>query len=471
MKKVSIYIRVSTTQQAEEGYSIEAQKERLISYCKAKGWNIYNIYVDGGYTGSNIERPALEKMMNELVHIDVVLVYKLDRLSRSQKDTLYLIEEKFLKNNIDFVSLQENFDTSSAFGRAMIGILSVFAQLERETITERSKMGKDARAKKGLWKGGSPPVGYDYANGELVINEYEAMQVKKIFSWYLEGKGLFTIARELEYLGYTKKLGEWKDGQATLINNILSNPVYIGKLNHKDSVIQGQHQSIIEIDIFEEVQRRKKQTYRGKKTEGKYILTGFLRCGYCGARMYGNQITTKKGKKHYIYIYYTCYSKYSKQKAMVKDPNCPSRAHHVDKLEKEVYEKIKMIAVNKNNLLEVFRSEVAVTNESVVIENKIKDLDKQINKLMDLYQNDKIPVNVISERIEKLYDEKKVLESTVVEEKEENKYDFDYLWSIIKDFELIWQEATQEEKKVVLESFVDNIVVYVDNIEVNLLTQ
>lgn len=132
MKKVGIYIRVSTQEQANEGYSIQAQKERLISYCKAKDWHIVDIYTDGGYSGSNLDRPGIQKLIADIEKIDMVLVYKLDRLSRSQKDTLYLIEDIFLKNNVDFVSMNESFDTSTPFGRAMIGILSVFAQLERE---------------------------------------------------------------------------------------------------------------------------------------------------------------------------------------------------------------------------------------------------------------------------------------------------------------------------------------------------
>ena len=132
MKRAALYIRVSTQEQAQEGYSIGEQRERLIAYCKAHDWAIADIYVDGGYSGSNLKRPAIQKLMTETAKFDVVLVYKLDRLSRSQRDTLYLIEEIFLPNTVDFVSMQESFDTSSPFGKAMIGLLAVFAQLERE---------------------------------------------------------------------------------------------------------------------------------------------------------------------------------------------------------------------------------------------------------------------------------------------------------------------------------------------------
>ena len=141
MKRAAIYIRVSTLEQAQEGYSIGAQKERLLAYCKAHGWGVADFYIDGGYSGSNLNRPGIQKLIAEVASFDLVLVLKLDRLSRSQRDTLHLIEDIFLPNNVDFISMSESFDTSTPFGRAMIGILSVFAQLEREQIKERLSWG------------------------------------------------------------------------------------------------------------------------------------------------------------------------------------------------------------------------------------------------------------------------------------------------------------------------------------------
>ena len=159
--KVGIYSRVSTQEQAREGYSIGEQVERLKNYCAAKGWILYKTYTDAGFSGANTDRPGMQQLISDVADgkIDMVLVYKLDRLSRSQKDTLYLIEDVFIKNNVNFASITENFDTSTPFGRAMIGILSVFAQLEREQFRERSIMGKDARAKEGLHHGGGAPTG------------------------------------------------------------------------------------------------------------------------------------------------------------------------------------------------------------------------------------------------------------------------------------------------------------------------
>jgi len=253
MKKVAIYIRVSTQEQANEGYSIAAQQEKLIAYCKAKNWIIYDIYIDGGFSGGNLERPALHKMMRELDKIDAVLVYKLDRLSRSQRDTLYLIEEKFLENNVDFVSLSESFDTTTPFGKAIMGILSVFAQLERETIKERTKLGKEKRAKEGFWRGGgNVPIGYDFIDDKLIVNEYEAMQIREIFRLYSEGTSLQAIGNILNNKGYKTNNGaSWS---STQVNRVLRNSTYSGYIEYNDEFYPGIHDPLVDEDIFAKVQ-------------------------------------------------------------------------------------------------------------------------------------------------------------------------------------------------------------------------
>ena len=173
--RVAVYVRVSTNEQAEEGHSIGVQTEKLQAYCVARGWEVFKVYTDPGFSGSNMDRPALKSLFSDIESglINTVLVYKLDRLSRSQRDTLYMIEDVFLAQGVDFISMTENFDTSTPLGRAMIGILSVFAQLEREQIKERMAMGNIARAASGLWRGGSgAPIGYDYIDGGLVAVSY-----------------------------------------------------------------------------------------------------------------------------------------------------------------------------------------------------------------------------------------------------------------------------------------------------------
>ena len=168
--RVAGYVRVSSESQTEN-YSIPEQKDAIEKYCKMHGWNLVKIYVDGGFTGANTERPALNERMAAADNYDIVLVYKIDRFSRSQKDMLNLIED-LQEKGCKFASIWENFDTTTPLGMAMLGILSAFAQLEREQIKERMALGRRGRTKKGLWRAGSNvPTGYDYINGHLVIRD------------------------------------------------------------------------------------------------------------------------------------------------------------------------------------------------------------------------------------------------------------------------------------------------------------
>src|SRR5699024_10165145 len=168
--RVALYVRVSTKEQLE-GYSIDEQLDKLKAYTKAKDYTIIDTFIDGGHSGATIERPAIKDMINNIKKYEAILVHRLNRLSRSQKDTLYLIEDVFMVNNVEFISLTESLDTSTPFGRAMIGILSAFAQLDREQIKEQLTIGRVARAKDGYYHGGDPnkaPTGYNYVKGELI---------------------------------------------------------------------------------------------------------------------------------------------------------------------------------------------------------------------------------------------------------------------------------------------------------------
>ena len=266
MKKVGIYVRVSTGPQAKEGYSIPEQKERLTAYCKARDWQIVRVYVDAGYTGSNIERPGMESLIKDVEegNIDTVLVYKLDRLSRSQKDTLYLIEDLFLPNGVNFVSMQESFDTSTPFGRAVLSILSVFSQLERELIAERTFMGRKGRAKEGKWHGcASHPIGYVYKEGELVINEKEAEQVRMVYEYYSRGMTITEICNRME--GYKTKHGDWH--HPGTVANVLDNPLYAGIIHFDDVLTPDSHTAVVPRELFDTVSSMRSGEY--KKAKGQ----------------------------------------------------------------------------------------------------------------------------------------------------------------------------------------------------------
>lgn len=410
MKKAGLYIRVSTLEQAQEGYSIGAQKERLIAFCKAHDWAIADIYVDGGYTGANLDRPGMQKLISEIGKMDVVLVYKLDRLSRSQKDTLYLIEEVFLANNVDFVSMNESFDTGTPFGRAMIGILSVFAQLEREQIKERTFMGRIARAKQGLYHGNiRPPIGYDYKDGKLIVNEYEAIQIKKIFEWYIDGMSAKKILERLQNEGYTNKYKCWNTENASTIVKLLCNDVYLGTTRFGDIVTENTHEPIITKEQFKKVQEIKKkrqEIYGDTAFVSTHLLTGMIFCAQCGARYFAKKCDKK-------YMYYTCYSRAKTSAHMMRADNCDNKNWRLDDLESAVEARVSRLLFDKKYyklLADEHKKEKAQessgTSEAKIIKGKISECDKQISKLMDLFQSDGIPADILSQRIDKVYREK-----------------------------------------------------------------
>ena len=243
--KVAIYARVSTTNQAQEGYSIDGQLSALSSYCDAKGWHVAATYTDAGHTGSNMDRPALQKLLLDINRkkVDAVLIYKLDRLSRNVRDTLYLAKDIFEANGISFISLSENIDTSTAMGALFLTLLSAIAEFEREQITERMQMGKVGRAKSGKamsWV--VPPFGYDYIDDGYAVNEFESQLVCEMFDYYIKTSSVTALVVKLNDEGHIGKDIDWT---YRTVKQTLTNPVHIGKNQFKDEVYEGNHEPIV----------------------------------------------------------------------------------------------------------------------------------------------------------------------------------------------------------------------------------
>jgi len=209
MLKACIYTRVSTAEQAKEGYSIEEQERKCRAAIESKGWRYTKTYSDPGVSGRKLDRAGLSAMIEAIENgeIEAVFVYKLDRLSRKQRDTMYIIEDIFLKHNIALISLNEFLDTSTPFGRGIIGVLSAFNQMETENIQMRTEMGRKAKADKGGYAGGKPPIGYRAENGKLVIVPEEAEIVRLVYKLRAEGGTLMGITDELNSRGYRTKKG------------------------------------------------------------------------------------------------------------------------------------------------------------------------------------------------------------------------------------------------------------------------
>lgn len=250
--RVAIYTRVSTEDQAKEGFSLDAQLEKLRSYCKARDWSIGGEYIDDGHSGRTIKRPAYSRMMEERNNWDLLLVLKMDRIHRNSKNFMLMME--FLnKNEKEFVSMNESFDTSTAMGRFVMNILQLVAQLESEQIGERVYIGMEQKAKtaRGVL-GFNIPYGYDYSEGKLKIIENEARVVRNIYSWYKEGKSMGEIAKMLRAAQIpTKKGGCWAK---KTISTILKNPTYSGYLHWEKYVNKSDHEQIITESDFNEIQ-------------------------------------------------------------------------------------------------------------------------------------------------------------------------------------------------------------------------
>lgn len=446
------YARVSTDNQLEN-YSIEEQTARLEAYCSAKGWTLLHTYIDGGYSGGNTDRPALQEMLRAIKEnkIDAVVVYKLDRLSRSQKDTLTLIEDELLANGTDFVSINENFDTSTPFGKAMIGILSVFAQLEKDQITERFTMGRIGRGKAGYFHGGgNAPTGYDYKNGQLIINEYEKIQVQEVFSLFLSGKSINYIYKYLNEK-YTTK---WS---STKVWNVLKNSIYIGKVHFLKQEYDGLHEAIIDKTTFQAANRllnssareNRKTTSQKNPFRAGYLLSGLVFCGRCGARYSAN------------HGYYKCYSRAKSSRAFIVDPNCKNENWEIPELDKFVCEQINRIISQPKLLNNVLKSSPKNGKAKSIDKNnltkRISEIDSQIVKLIDLYQLGTIPMQVITDRINALSAEQTTLKEKLnAPDKSKSTQLF---INAINNYKMGFEDCDIDQKRLILSSLIERIVI------------
>ena len=474
MKKVALYIRVSTQEQAQEGYSIGEQKERLIAYCKAHDWVVVDIYVDGGYSGANLNRPGMQSLISDIKAFDIVLVYKLDRLSRSQRDTLYLIEEIFLPNRVDFVSMMESFDTASPLGKAMVGLLAVFAQLEREQIKERTTMGRLARAKSGLYHGaGHNPIGYNYQNGKLIVNAYEAEQVKKIFKMYLDGFSYNAIANIMAESGYYTRYSAYSSW--TTVRRILSNPIYTGQLHYGGVIVENAHEALISKEQFKEVQslmKQKTEIYGKNSFQSKYLLSGLIFCGNCGARYGYNPSVTKAKNKSYFYMYCECYSRSKHIKSMIKDPDCKNKHWRAAELESIIKSRVKELLQSPELAFEISKQNhkkpTEVKNDNnLLIERRIKEIDRQINKFMELYKVDGIPPEILGDSINKLYNEKTALQASLKPAEETiSATSFDLVEELLKNAAQIWDFADESQKRRIIQDLIKRIVLTGDKVDI-----
>jgi site-specific DNA recombinase len=320
--RCAVYTRKSTEEGLDQEFnSLEAQREAAEAYIQSQrqlGWTlVVQRYDDGGFTGGNLDRPALQRLLAdvEAQRIQCVVVYEVDRLSRSLLDFARLID-RFDQRSVSFVSVTQQFNTTSSLGRLTLNILLSFAQFEREIIGERTRDKICAARRRGKWTGGFPVLGYDVdpRGGRLLVNEIEATRVREIFGLYETCGSVAVVLQELERRRWTTKSWTTKEGarhegspftKATLLR-LLTNALYSGKVEHKGTLYAGEHAAIVVPELWDKVNAELRGTLRSEsgivRTPQNALLKGLLYCGSCNQPMVPTY--TSKGERRFRY--YVC---------------------------------------------------------------------------------------------------------------------------------------------------------------------
>ena len=436
--RAAIYTRVSTPGQAEEGESLEMQKERLVSYAKAQGWKVVKVYEDGGYSGGTTKRPGFQQMVADarLKKFDVLLVYKIDRLSRSILDfhtTMKMLQD----SGVSFVSLTQNFGTSTSMGRLMLAILVDFANFEREINIDRARDSYLNRLSHG-YHSGRTPFGYVRKEGNILVkNAEQAQVVKEIFSLAYQGISTRTIA---------EKFHMTRDR----VKSILDNPVYTGYVSPRSDKhghrvkdpsqwVKGNHEAIVSLDYYLAVQK----VWRKGPKKTKYIGL-FQKLIYCPYDKHNFTLEARKDKK---YIYYACMPIRDGEKT------CGRRFSEI------FIEQLLLHLIKRSRLFNMYKAKVREDKSS--IEEEVKKIDKKIDRYLDLLEYQDVPVLKIKEKLKELQDKKKRIINSVkpVKNAELLKY--------IKTVNEVYPYMTRAEKQRLWHLLIKRITLYADSFKID----
>ncbi|MRG86966.1 recombinase family protein [Salinibacillus xinjiangensis] len=460
--KTGIYIRVSTDEQAKHGYSISAQRERLKAYCVSQGWDIVGFYVDEGISAKDTNRPELKRMLKDIEtgEIECVLVYKLDRLTRSVLD-LYKLLESFEKYGCKFESATEVYETSTAMGRMFITLVAALAQFERENMAERISMGLQEKARQGKYTHNQRPFGYTLKDGVLSLKDDEAEIVRLIFRLYLDGKGANSVCKYLNARNITTRDGNtWNDKP---LIQLLRNPTYKGtatwlKGTENEIMIEDAHPPIIDKETFERVQKtiEKRRGLSPMQIYSDHIFSGKLKCNKCGYSLTGYRVYTKNAKGEKVsYKNYRCLHKKTGQCSGVKTIS-------ERKLEKQFIHCMKKINL-ENEAKEVSVSNIKAEDKSAEIKQAEKDL-KEVEKRKKKWQyawanNMGMSDSDFEKRMReenKIEEEAKAILSNV--QSEENvSIDREEFYRTLQEFTSNWNNLDDRNKKNLVQIVVKNI--------------
>jgi site-specific DNA recombinase len=445
--RTAIYLRVSTDEQVKEGYSLNAQEEKLRAFCYSQDWEIVKIYREEGVSAKNLERPQIKKLLKELSQFDVVLVYKLDRISRSVADINSLLQT-FEKNKVSFKSATEPYDTTTSQGKLLINIFASLAQFEREQLAERVFTGMERMVTEGKRAGAAAPFGYDLVDGKLIINPKEAEWVMYIFNAY-KTKGKRAIAEELNKRGIKTKQGNyWQDGVVTYV---ATNPVYCGYIrwNYRKSsgaktnnemLVKAEHEPIISKEHFDQVQKiMMNRSGKGYKGTTHYPFTGVLKCNRCGKPLIGG----KREKKNGEYRFYRCTGRFNYK--ICDLPIIPE-----DVIEKEFFEKLRVedfIVQGENNNdsnTEMLSEELTKIQSSM---ERVKKMFKWGHMTEIEYKRDMKELN------------EKELEITQALENIETPIDLDRVREFLLNLKEHWNKHSFENRKAFIHDIIKTIII------------
>jgi len=445
--KVSLYVRVSTDEQSKEGYSLAAQLEKMRAFCFSQGWTIHNEYVEEGRSAKDMERPQLQRLLADMNHFDVVLVYKLDRLSRNVSDINYLLNT-FEKNNVAFKSVTEPYDTTTAQGKLLINIFASLAQFEREQLAERTHMGMARKHQEGSRNGGRAPFGYKLDHeGNLAIEEEEAKWVKWMFDSF-HTKGKIVITEELNKNGVRTRTGAYWNQSA--VDYVVNNPVYYGALRwnyrtkqgnrtYDEVIVEGNHPAIISKEVFDGIKKtRKDRKNTGWKSRTVYPFSSTLRCARCGHSMHGEKRRKADGSE---YRFYKCAGRFQ-----YKICDMPVIAE--DTLEQEFVKSLELVNV-----------EVEAPEQTKIdrlqIQRDLKKIESRKARWKELYVDGDLSKKEYKEKMDEENDKETELRRAI--EVSTETPTAEVINGIIKNLKYRWKDISAENRKEILTKLFEHI--------------
>ena len=495
-KRYAIYKRVSTTEQAEKGYSLEEQERTLREAVESIDGEVSEVYEDAGISGKNITgRPGIQRLLQDVKDgkIDVVICWKYNRIARNMLDLLEVA--KFLESyNVGLRSLSEPFQTETKEGRFLFNMMAAVGEFERGTISENVKMGMLARARTGKWNGGIV-LGYDVVktgieekgqSSRLEVNQEEANIVKTIFDMYAKGNGYKAIANALNKQGYKSKKNN--DFAVATIREILRNPIYIGKIrynvrqnwnekrrkniNPDPIIVDGEHEAIIDLATWEKVQFNLSQS-EGKPTriyDGEFPLTGILRCPQCGAGMViGRTSKLRKDGTRKRTAYYVCGASKNKGSAV-----CKANGIRAEKVNEVVFNKLgelmndpKLIKRVVDSVNHGIKHKVNPAKKQMAkLEKDLANLVAKKQKAIEVYEDGIISKSELATRLEKFREDEEQLKSEIqnykmdLQDGESEAIPYELVAEVMSSFEQLLNVAeTQEQKKKLLHMLIDKITI------------